>query len=313
MRLCRSAARLTLCTLLVLLVAGQAAAQMGRVGGVVKNEDGQPIKGATVTIENSNIAQTFTATTDDRGRFSIIGLRSGTWRFFAQAPGFSTNGGDMAVRMGAPNPPITFVLTKTGVANYGPLGGITSKELQDGIQQADTLFDAQKWDEAIAGYRSLISRSPALAMLNLQVAAAHRGKKDFDAALAAYDALLRVDPDNGGAHVGVAETHLERGDRTTAEATLLKAAQSSGASREVLFTLADLRFSADDTTEAARWYQKAADADPFWGKPVYKLGLCALKTGDSEGAAKLMAKVVAIDPVSPEAALAKASLESLKK
>jgi Tfp pilus assembly protein PilF len=80
-----------------------------------------------------------------------------------------------------------------------------------------------------------------------------------------------------------------------------------------LFSLADLKFSANDTVDAASWYQKAADADPSWGKPVYKLGLCALKTGDRESAASLMARVVAIDPVSPEAALAKASLESLKK
>ena len=47
--------------------AAQASAQVGRVSGVVKGEDGQPLKGATITAENPNIGQTFTSTTDDKG------------------------------------------------------------------------------------------------------------------------------------------------------------------------------------------------------------------------------------------------------
>src|SRR6478735_9677143 len=108
--------------LFVFGTAERAAAQVGRVNGVVKGEDGQPLKGATVTAENVNIAQSFTATTDDKGRFTMIGLRAGQWRFIAQAPGFMPDAGEMPVRMGAPNPPITFVLKKTGVANFGALG-----------------------------------------------------------------------------------------------------------------------------------------------------------------------------------------------
>ena len=38
--------------LFVIGTAGRAAAQVGRVNGVVKGEDGQPLKGATVTAEN---------------------------------------------------------------------------------------------------------------------------------------------------------------------------------------------------------------------------------------------------------------------
>ncbi len=33
----------------------RAAAQAGRVGGIVKDDKGEPIKGATVTAENPNI------------------------------------------------------------------------------------------------------------------------------------------------------------------------------------------------------------------------------------------------------------------
>src|SRR5436853_7240523 len=110
---------------LVALLAATAAAQTGRVGGTVKDEAGQPIKGATVTAENPSASpSSFTATTDDKGRFSIIGLRTGAWTFTAQAPGFGPESGKLSVQtIGAPNPPLSFTLKKGGAAAPpGPLG-----------------------------------------------------------------------------------------------------------------------------------------------------------------------------------------------
>ena len=85
--------------LMIVASAGYAAAQTGRIGGVVKDETGQAIKGATVTAENpARRRAAFTATTDDKGRFSIIGLRDRYWTFTAQAPGFGPEKGTMRVQ-----------------------------------------------------------------------------------------------------------------------------------------------------------------------------------------------------------------------
>ena len=310
----RSIARLlTLFALFVLSFAAQAAAQVGRVNGVVKDESGQPLKGATVVAQNSNFGQSLTATTDDKGRFTMIGLRAGTWQFLAQAPGFAVDAGQMPVRMGAPNPPIQFVLKKTGNAYYGALGGITSKDLQGDLAAADALFKQARWDDAVAAYRAILEKAPPLTDIQLQIAAAYRGKKDYASALNAYDTLLKADPANQKAVVGIASMNLERGDAKAAEDALLRAAQADGASREVLFNLAEITLARNDAAEAERWYQKAMSADPYWGKPVYRLGLLAVKKGDAANATKLMAQVIAVDPTSPEATLAKTSLESLNK
>ena len=142
-----------LAALCVVAVAGAAAAQTGRVGGIVKDEAGNPIKGATVTAENPAASpSSFTATTDDKGRFSIIGLKSGAWTFAAQAPGMAPESGKLNVStIGAPNPPLTFTLKKGGGA--GPasaLGGMAAKDLQADLANGDQLYNAQKYDEAIA-------------------------------------------------------------------------------------------------------------------------------------------------------------------
>src|SRR5262245_13085023 len=299
--------------LFIAAVAAQAAAQVGRVNGVVKDETGQPLKGATVTADNPNIGQSFTATTDDKGRFTMIGLRAGSWKFYAQAPGFTPDAGEMPVRMGARNPPIQFLLKKTGNAKSRALGGITSKDLQSDLAAADALFKQSRWDEAIAAYRSVLEKAQPLSAINLQIAAAYRNKKDFASATTAYEAALKADPANQKAVIGIATMNLERGDAKAAEDALLKAAQAPTAGREVFFNLGEVTLARNDADEAARWYQKASTADPNWGKPLYKLGLLAAKKGDTANASKLMDQVIAIDPSSPEATLAKTSLESLKK
>jgi Flp pilus assembly protein TadD len=296
------------------LFATSAAAQVGRVNGLVKDDSGSPIKGATVTAENPNIGPTtYTASTDDRGRFTIIGLRAGQWRFTAYAPGHAGDVGEMSVRFGSPNPPLAFTLRKNGPLPTAPLGNVTARDLQAQLSAADTLFNQERWDDAIAAYKAIVAKTPALSVIHLQIAASYRNKKDYDNAIATYEALLAADPASDKAKLGIAAVNLERGDSAKAEATLSTAAQSETAGRDVYFHLAELKSSKGEADEAARLYRKAAEVDPAWGKPRYKLGLIAMKTGDNATALRLMSDVVTIDPTSAEAALARTALEQLKK
>lgn len=294
-------------------LAATASAQNGRVSGIVREEGGQPLKGATITAENPAIGQSFTATTDEKGRFNMIGLRSGEWRFIAQAPGFSPEGGMLGVRSGGQNVPLTFELKHSGVAFFGALGGIMGKDLQADLSAAEVLFDQKKWDEAIAAYRAVLNKAPVITTINLQIAAAYRSKKDYDGALAAYNDLLAAEPSNVRAKIELAMTSLERGDIGGAEAALAKAAGEPEATRDVFFSMGEIKLAGNDATTAALWFEKASKADPFWAKPLVKLGEVAMKRGDSAEAARLLARAVEVDPTAPEAAAARNTLESLKK
>ena len=292
------------------------AAQTGRVGGTVKDEAGQPLKGATITAENPNASpSSFTATTDDKGRFSIIGLKTGRWTFTAQAPSFAPESGQLNVQtIGAPNPPLTFTLKKGGAAApAGALGGLAAKDLQTDLAAADQLFNSQQWDGAVAAYRAILAKAPSLSVINLQIAAAYRNKKDYDSAIAAYEELLKSDPNNDKAIVGIGMTNLEKGDLKAAEETLTRAAEGPKPTREVFYNLGEVKFAKGNPDEAATWYEKAVAADPAWGKPLFKLALVALNKGDKEGTIKMMEKVIAADPTSPEATQAKTVIEQLKK
>ena len=196
----------------------------------------------------------------------------------------------------------------------GPLASVTNKELQSELSAADTLFEQQKWDEAVAAYRAIAAKMPGVAVvIDPQIAAAYLNKKDYNAATAIYNDMLKADPANERAALGISSIAAERGDAQAAVDALMRVAGASNTSRDVFYRLADLKLGAGDVESATMWYEKAAAADPFWGKPVYKLGVVALNKGDQSSASTLMNRVITIDPESAEAGLARSALEQIKR
>ena len=312
----RESLKLSLAALVVVLLGALPAfAQTGRVGGVVKDDKGQPLKGATVVAENPAASPpSFTATTDDKGRFSIIGLRAGNWKLTASAPGFQPQNGQLNIRtIGTPNPPVEFTLAPGATGPAGALAGVNTKELQAELAAADAKLTANDYDGAITAYKAMLTKVPALTMLHMQIGRAYRMKKDYDSALGAYAELLKAEPNNERAKIEIGMTNLEKGDFAAAETALTEASQSTSASREVFYNLGEVKFAKGETDAAMAAYQRAIDIDANWAKPYFKMGLGKLQKADTAGALQMMEKVIAVEPNSAEAAQAKALIEQLKK
>jgi tetratricopeptide (TPR) repeat protein len=292
-----------------------AAAQTGRIGGQVKDMQDAPLKGATITAENPQASpSSFTATTDDKGRYSIIGLKTGTWKVTAVAPGFAPSSGNVPVRsLGAPMPPVDFKLAPGATGPAGALAGVNTKELQGELQKAIDLANGGQHDAAIAAYNAILAKTPALTMINGQIAQVQRMKKDYDGAIASYQKVIDADPNNDRAKIEIGMTYLEKGDFANAEKSLLEVATSVNANREVFYNLGEVKFAKGETDEAVKHYQRAVDMDGTWGKPLFKIGLAKLQKADTAGAIEIMQKVIAVDPNSAEAAQAKALIDQLKK
>jgi tetratricopeptide (TPR) repeat protein len=306
------AIRAAFVALVLTAIAGTAAAQGSRVVGIVKDESGQPIKGATLSLENPDaIPRNFTATSDDRGRFAIIGLKSGEWSIVAQAPGFIADAGRVVVRVAAPATP-TFTLHRAPQPAPSALGNVGARDLQGELRAADQQYVGQQWDQAIASYKAVLARAPALSFINLQIGAAYRSKKDYDNAAAAYNDMLKADPSSDKARVGLGLTYMEKGDLGAAENALSQAAQAPTASKELLFTLGEVEAARGNAADAMKWYEKASVSDPNWGKPILQMGMAALKSGDRANATAMMQRVLAVDPASPEATQARSVIEQLR-
>ncbi len=192
-----------MCAAFVAGLAGGASAQSGRAMGTVKDQAGKAIKGATVRAVNPDASPSqFASATDDKGRWAMIGLRSGSWRFIVEAPGYLTVESNIPVRVAAA-PPLGFTL----VRDPGPVPNAVDRNIEQLIQDAAALRDQGRFDQAIAAYQDIRSRNPGLTSVNLVIGDLYRRKAAQETdpaarqtllrqALDAYDTLLKTDATN---------------------------------------------------------------------------------------------------------------------
>ena len=210
--------RTLLFAMLTVAIAVTASGQTaGRITGTIKDPDGKPIKGATVRATNEAVNARITSTTDDKGRFAMIGVRSGRWVVVAEAPNFLPLQGTSDVSSS-----VMPVLALTLQRDPGPMPGALSKTITDELAAAEALRSAGRYDEAITAYQAIQSKNARLTTVGLVVATLYREKaeKEKDAAarqallaraIAAYTDFLKSDDTNLRARVELGVTHMAAG------------------------------------------------------------------------------------------------------
>src|SRR5687767_10314378 len=243
-------------TAMAVLFSIPAVAQTNRIGGVIREETGATIRGATVRAEmggpGSNAAPvTLTTATDARGRFVFVVTRSGEWRLTFDAPGFQAQTIPLGVRLGGAAPNLDVKLDRRESPEaFGALAGVDSKALSAQLAAAAVLYDEGRHDQAIAAYREIKTQAPALSLVNVQIGNSYLAKKSYAEAEAAFQEALK-------------------GDTIDANA---------------LFAMGVLREAQGNKAEAQSWYQKASEADTVWTRPLMKLAELATAAGDRAAA-----------------------------
>lgn len=259
-----------------------AFAQMGRVQGIVLDDRSQPLRGATIRADSPNGTPSMTSTSDARGQFFFIGLRSGQWKFTVEAPGFQPSDFSLPVRAGSNTNtrPIGVKLQRiASLVLYGPLAGVDSKLLRADLVAAEEAFAKRDFDSAIIDYKAVLLRAPALTFVNLQIGNAYRQKKEAAKAVEAFETVLKSDPANSTA----------------------------------LYALGEIRRDEGQLEAAQELYQKAAAASPTWPKPILRLGMIASDKGDTVAAVAQLKKTMTLDPQSPEAVQAENLLQKISR
>ncbi len=254
------------------------AQSISRIAGVVRDETGAPVRGVIVRAEigaPNTAPLSLTAATDDRGRFIFVVARSGEWRLTFDAPGFETMALAAPVRLGSTPPTLDIKLERREAPELtGAMAGVDARQLSTQLASAAALLDQGKYEQAIAAYREIKGRAPALTLVSLQIGNAYFAQGAYAEAEAAYQETLKAN-----------------------------AEEPNG-----LFAMGRLREAQGNAADARAWYQKAAAADDSWTKPLMRLAELARAGGDGAAASAYLQQVVTIDPESPDAAQAKALL-----
>lgn len=207
---------LTLTVVALLCMAGTAAAQTARATGSVRDQDGKPIKGATIRATNPEAyPPQAVSTSDDRGRWAIIGMRIGTYSFAVEAPGFLPVQASAPVRTSA-SAPLVFTLAR----DPGPVPGALPANIQAQLSAAGMLRDQGRLDQALNAYQEIHVKNPKLSSISLVIGHVYRQKAAqeadpaarrawLDRAIESYGEVLKADADNDRARRELESTRTE--------------------------------------------------------------------------------------------------------
>ncbi len=184
------------------LASGPAEAQMwrgtGRASGVVRSPDGEPIRGATVTLRWARDPEAGPppAKTSKKGGWSFLGLAPGPWLLLIEADGYRQSQGTVEVRPGA-SPPVEVTL-RTLVIQTPTISEGRVESLRTWIETGNTLLEQQQWSAARAEYEKALAelRGPARAEVLRPVARTHYMEGDVDTAVERLQEAILADPGN---------------------------------------------------------------------------------------------------------------------
>lgn len=256
---------------LSMALATSAFAQAGLVKGRVVDAQGQPVEGAKVELETEGKkAQT---TTDKKGEFVQIGLKSGAYKVTATKDKLA--GSAMAnVRQGGSSN----IEVRVAAAAAGGVDNKKFQALQAAFSAGNAAAQSGDHDGAIAKFEEALTIMPECKDCFTNIGYEYNAKRDYMKAEEAFKKALAMDPSLGDAATGLGVAYVNTG-----------------------------KFK-----EAKEQFDVAVKADPRNGFAQYQLGMASINLNQMADAVKALEAYLEVDPTGEKAAEVKATLPALK-
>ena len=316
----RGGGRAFIATLCLVLVATAAVAQLGRgrMQGTVTDEEGNPLAGVKITAHNPEVTpSTLESTTDERGRWAIMGFTSATWQFAFELDGYLLLQMSARVQMLSKNADMDVELTSatpeaaamaTGVGEGG--GGLANMEL---FEEGEAAFEAGEYSVAAAKWEEFLLANPDVYQVNVNIGNAYREAGDNSKAMAAFQLVLDHDPTDPRANFNMAEVLVHEGETDEAMIYFERVIQSAPDDPAVYYNVAELYFAQRVAESAIEYYNRALAVQPDYLPALKQLGFAQVNAGQVEGAITTFEKFVELAPEDhPDAPLIKDVLVALK-
>jgi|GEM_PF-1232421 len=290
----------------------------GRIGGSVKSATGEAIEGATIVATNPrSLPSQFETTTNEKGKWSMMGLQLGTWTFEISAEGFQPYQTSTRVMTVQRNKPIDVVLESLAEQ----AGGLVFEEFgkfAEWGEEAYALFSEEKYAESLAKFDQILAEAEAegesemLSGLYLNIGKCQLKLEDYDQAIAAYEKVLAADPGSIAALQDIGECYVMKKDFDKAKQYLEKWIEMDPMSSTVYYNVAEVFFRSNDVEKAEEYYITALELQPGWAKVHLKLGYVYLNLGNDPKAIENFEKFIALAPDDPQAGSLQNTINYLK-
>lgn len=312
-------------TIIIFLVNTSAWAQagrgVGRLGGVVLDENDEPIAGAKVVltyIQDAGGGLQLEATADKKGEWSFIGLGSGQWNLVVTAEGYEPLSKEVTVSQLERNPKVTVNLKKL----RGGVSIIQDDSSFELLDQGNEFFKEGKYDTALTMYQEFYEKNPSAYQILLNIGDCYREKGEIDKAMENYNQVLELaEKDQAMGTTMKAKTlaaigliYLKQDNLEEATKYFKQSVDTAPEDEVVAFNVGEVYFTNQRLDEAQKYFELSSKIKPAWPEPYLKLGYVMLNKNDFPKAIEYFEKFLEVEPPdSPRVAMVQQILQTIKK
>lgn len=293
----------TLLTLAAVAVQAQDWAGQGRAQGIVTDADKKPVEGAKVTLVLDGEGPK-AVLTDKKGRWSFLGLATGTWTVTIEKEGFNTAEGPLKIISGSVGPGETArtTLNRATQAQAQPQESEQSKkgaEIRAMLERGNAALVAQNWAVARTEYETalaLIEDPGTQAAIQRSIASAYYGEGKVDEAVATLQKVLALTPDDQEALRLVSSVLINSGREAEAEQYRARITGEFKIDPAVILNKGIEQYNKGAYEKAMEYFQQVVAENPGNADGYYYRGMTYLATGKNAEAKADLQKVLEIDP-----------------
>lgn len=319
-----------LLAVLLLLSSARLFAQewkgIGRLQGIVTDENGNPIEGAKITLRPGD--QTVKAEnsgpppimTDKRGKWSMLGLTGGTWGVLIEKEGYITSEGRLKVAESGPPQQAVPVKLKAipkeqAQAQAAPKEPSKESKANEAINAGNAALQADKYADARASYeQALALLDPAkpehapvyVAVLRAvsstyyreagQAKAKDAKAHGMDQSIVTLKKALEIKPDDPDTLQLLVNVLVDAGRETEAQTYLAKLPQGAKLDPERLINVGIKYYNTKQIDKALEEFNRVIVDNPDFAEAYYYRGLVYLNKGKVPEAKADFQKLLALDP-----------------
>jgi tetratricopeptide (TPR) repeat protein len=283
----------------------------GKMKGIILDETtGQPLAGVTVKLYSVRAQNYYLPApkTDNEGRWKVLYVRGGNWNIDFEKTGYETK------KVAFPVNELAGIKQADIEIKMRKVAGISlSDEIIAELEKGNALFVEKKFTEALAAYDVILKKNPDAFIIYKNIGNCYFTMEKYDQAVESYQKLFEKQPNNAEVITLIGNAYVNAKNMEKAMEWYQKIPFEEIKDTTTLFNIGVNLFNNNKNDLALNYFKKAVEVDAEFAAGYYQLGMTYTALNQIPEALAALQKFMELAPDSPDIATAKAIVDAFSK